>query len=231
MKVLLVDDHPLFLEGLRNLVTGRGMQVLGTARNGYEALTAARALHPDVILMDLRMPECDGLIATALIKAELPGIRVVVLTMSADDTDLFQAIRLGASGYLLKSQDADSFFRSLEDLARGESVLAPGLAQRVMAEFSRLATEEHHPAAQDAQGDMGRLSPRQAQILTLVCRGLTYKEIGNCLGLAERTVKYHMGELLAELHLKNRAEAVAYAREHGAGSRLSPSTPTQAERR
>ena len=222
MKLLLVDDHPLFLEGLRNLVIGRGMQVLGTARDGYEALAAARALQPDLILMDLRMPECDGLTATALIKAEMPAIRVVVLTMSADDADLFQAIRLGASGYLLKTQDADSFFRSLEEIARGEAVLAPGLAQRMMTEFSRLASEKHDPEWATAHDDLERLSPRQAQILALVGRGLTYKEIGSCLGLAERTVKYHMGEILAALHLKNRAEAVAYTRNHGLEGRKSP---------
>lgn len=219
MKLLLVDDHPLFLEGLRNLLTGRGVQVVGTARDGYEALAAARALRPDVVLMDLRMPKCDGLTATALIKSELPDVRVVVLTMSADDADLFQAIRLGASGYLLKSQDAEAFFRSLEEVAHGEVALAPGLAQRLTTEFSRLATQQaaDHALAQDG---IRRLSPRQAEILALVGRGLTYKEVGSCLGLAERTVKYHMGKILDELHLQNRAEAVAYARERGLVGRM-----------
>jgi DNA-binding NarL/FixJ family response regulator len=215
MRLLLVDDHPLFLEGMRNLLTGRGVQVVGTAQDGYEALAAARALQPDVILMDLRMPKCDGLTATALIKSELPAVRVIVLTMSADDADLFQAIRLGASGYLLKTQDAEGFFRSLEEVACGEVALAPGLAQRIMTEFSRLATEERRPDPAPGQDGLGRLSPRQAQILRLVSRGLTYKEVGSCLGLAERTVKYHMGEILAELRLRNRGEAVTYARVHG----------------
>ena len=215
MKLLLVDDHPLFLEGLRNLLNGRGIQVVGTARDGYEALAAARDLKPDTILMDLRMPRCDGLTATALIKSELPAVRVVVLTMSTDDADLYQAIRLGASGYLLKTQDTEGFFRSLEEVARGEVALAPGLAQRLMAEFSRLAAEDRRPDPPPEQDHGGTLSPRQAQVLTLVGRGLTYKEVGSCLGLAERTVKYHMGEILDELHLKNRAEAVAHARAHG----------------
>jgi len=214
MKLLLVDDHPLFLEGMRNLLSGRGVQVVATARDGYEALAAARALLPDTVLMDLRMPRCDGLTATALIKSELPGVRVVVLTMSADDADLYQAIRLGASGYLLKTQDTESFFRSLDEVARGEVALAPGLAQRLMAEFSRLATEERRPDSGPEQEGRASLSARQAQVLTLVGRGLTYKEIGSCLGLAERTVKYHMGEILAALHLKNRAEAAAYAGTH-----------------
>jgi DNA-binding NarL/FixJ family response regulator len=219
MRLLLVDDHPLFLEGLRNLLTGRGYQVVGTARDGYEALAAARALQPDVILLDLRMPKCDGLTAIALIKSELPSIRVVVLTMSADEADLYQAIRLGAAGYLLKVQDSDSFFRSLEGIAHGEVALAPGLAQLLMAEFSRLATEERRPGPASEHDDPTQLSPRQGEILTLVSRGLTYKEVGRCLGLSERTVKYHMGEILAGLHLRNRAEAVAYGHAHGFDSR------------
>ena len=138
MKLLLVDDHPIFLEGLQNLLAAQGLEVIGTARDGYEALAAARTLRPDVILMDLRMPRCDGLTATALIKAEMPAIRMVMLTMSADDADLYQAIRLGASGYLLKSQDTESFLQLLEAVGRGEAALAPGLAQRVMAEFRGL---------------------------------------------------------------------------------------------
>ena len=215
MRLLLVDDHPLFLEGMCSLLSGRGIQVIATARDGYEALAAARTLRPDTILMDLRMPRCDGLTATALIKSELPGVRIVALTMSAEDADLYQAIRLGASGYLLKTQDTESFFRSLDEVARGEVALAPGLAQRLMVEFSRLAGEARHPDPKPEQEGRESLTPRQAQILTLVGRGLTYKEIGSCLGLAERTVKYHMGEILATLHLKNRAEAAAYARSHG----------------
>jgi DNA-binding NarL/FixJ family response regulator len=215
MRLLLVDDHPLFLEGMRNLLSSRGVQVIGTARDGYEALAAARTLLPDAILMDLRMPRCDGLTATALIKAELPAIRVIVLTMSDDDADLYQAVRLGASGYLLKTQDAESFFQALDEVAAGEAALAPGLVQRLMTEFSRLAADQQYTDPAPEPEGRGRLSPRQAQILALVGRGLTYKEVGSCLGLAERTVKYHMAEILAELHLKNHAEAAAYAHTHG----------------
>lgn len=209
MRLLLVDDHPLFLEGLRNLLVARNYEVVGLAYDGFAALAQVRALHPDMVLMDIRMPRCDGLAGARLIKAEFPETRIVMLTMSADDDDLFDAIRIGASGYLLKTQDMDSFFRSLDELGRGEVVMGPGLAQRVVNEFSRLA--QRPPGTPTPV----RLSPRQAQILALIARDLTYKEIGSDLGLAERTVKYHMGEILALLHLANRAEAEAYAREHG----------------
>jgi len=210
MRLLLVDDHSLFLEGLCNLLISRGIEVAGSARDGFEALVQVRELHPDVVLMDIQMPRCNGLDATRLIKAEFPEIRVVMLTASLEDEDLFEAIRVGASGYLVKTQDTRAFFSSLEELGRGEVALAPGLVKRVMSEFARLA----EPPDLEGEGG-GHLSSRQMQILTLICHGFTYKEVGARLGLAERTVKYHMGEILSALHLSNRGEAVSYARAHG----------------
>ena len=139
MKVLLVDDHPLFLDGLKNLLTSRGVQVVGCARDGLEALDKARTLHPEVILMDIHMPQLDGLAALRLIKVELPEIKIVMLTMSAEDEDLFEAIKSGACGYLLKTQDTDEFFALLQDVARGEVALSPGLAARILSEFGRQA--------------------------------------------------------------------------------------------
>ncbi len=224
MRILLVDDHPLFLDGLRNLLTAHHLDVIGTARDGLEALEQARALRPDVILMDIQMPRCDGLAATRLIKAEFPEIKIVMLTMSSSDQDLFDAIRYGASGYLLKTLDTGEFFELLTDLAEGEAPLAPGIAARILGEFARQAAETPgplSPAAPAQPPDSGReavqggLSPRQVQILSLVSQGLLYKEVGKALGLTERTVKYHMGEIIQHLHLENRAEVVAYARRHG----------------
>ena len=207
MKVLLVDDHPLFLDGLRNLLVSRGFQVLGTARDGLEAVEKARALRPDLILMDIQMPQLDGLAAVRLIKAELPEIKIVMLTMSADDENLFEAIKSGACGYVLKTQASDEFFALLEDVARGEAVLSPGLSARVLREFGRL------PAAEKER--RGLLSEREKQVLTLVAQGLTYKEVGAKLFLSERTIKYHMGEIIARLHLENRAQVIEYARRAG----------------
>jgi DNA-binding NarL/FixJ family response regulator len=210
MKVLLVDDHPLFSEGLKTLLTVRGMEVVGTAGDGMEALEKARTLKPDVILMDVEMPRLNGLAATRMIKAEQPNIKVVILTMSEKDEDLFEAIKSGACGYLLKTDETDKFFELLSGLMKNEVPLSPGLANRVLKEFA-------------CQGGIGGsagqtvekeafLTPRQIDVLTLVAQGLTYKEIGAKLFLSERTIKYHMGEIIERLHLENRWEAIEYAR-------------------
>ncbi len=212
MKILLADDHPLFRDGLKNLLSARGVQVVGTARDGLEALEKARSLRPDVILMDIQMPGCDGLAAARLIKAELPEIKIVMLTMSSDDDDLFEAIKSGACGYLLKTEDTGEFFTRLMEVERGESPLSPGMAARILQEFGRQAGAIQ---AQAGGKQSESLSPRELEVLTLVAQGLTYKEAGAKLCLAERTIKYHMGEIIARLHLENRAEVIEYARRRG----------------
>lgn len=212
MRVLLVDDHALFLEGLHNLLAARGIEVVGTAGDGLEALAQARALTPDVILMDIQMPRCGGLEATRLIKAELPEIKIVMLTVSADDEDLFAAIKNGASGYLLKNLKADRFFDMLAGVARGEAPIAPELAARILAEFAhggRAPAPEAHPALPAG------LTGRQVEVLALVVEGRSYREIADQLFISERTVKYHMKEILQTLHLQNRTQAVAYALRNG----------------
>jgi two-component system NarL family response regulator len=213
MRILLADDHPLFLDGLKNLLTARGVQVVGTAHDGLEALEKARRLRPEVILMDIQMPRCDGLCATRLITAELPEIKIVMLTMSSDDDDLFEAIKSGACGYLLKTQDTEEFFTHLKGLEHGEPPLSPGLAARILREFGR-----HHLASGSREPEpVGKdfLTSRELEVLTLVSQGLTYKEVGASLSLSERTIKYHMGEIIARLHLENRAQVVEYARRLG----------------
>jgi two-component system NarL family response regulator len=212
MNVLLVDDHPLFLDGLRNLLVAHGITVAGTARNGLEALEQVRALSPDLVLMDIHMPHLDGLAALRLIKAERPQTRIVMLTMSAQDDELFSAIVAGASGYLLKTQDTDDVFALLQEVERGEVALSPGLASRVLNEFRRRATL---PPGRELKRPQESLSPRETQVLTLVAQGLTYKEVGSRLFLSERTIKYHMGEIVGRLHLESRAEAIEYARRAG----------------
>jgi DNA-binding NarL/FixJ family response regulator len=222
MKILLVDDHPLFLEGIQNLLAARGIEVVGTASDGLEALAKARALHPDVILMDIQMPHCNGLAATRMIKAELPEIKIVMLTVSEEDEDLFEAIKSGASGYLSKGLDAGKFFDFLSGVVRGEAPLSPGLTAKILAEFAR-QTNGQMTASKEAEGTP-QMSPRQIEILTLVAQGLTYREVGDTLCLSERTIKYHMGEILKRLHLKNRAQLIAYATRKGlvSGAKASP---------
>ena len=212
-KVLLVDDHILFLEGLQNLLAARGINVVGTANNGYEALAQARKLRPDLIFMDIHMPECDGLEATMLIKSEMPDVQIVMLTMNADDQHLFEAIKQGASGYLLKSLDADCFFEYIVGLARGEAAIPRDLAARLLAEFTNQAQGKGAAASSSDAGDVDpdELTERQLEVLDLAVQGFTNNEIADTLIITERTVKYHMREILQKLHLRNRTQAVVYA--------------------
>jgi DNA-binding NarL/FixJ family response regulator len=215
VRVLIVDDHPLFRDGLTNLLASRGVEVVGTAQDGLEALERARALRPEVILMDVQMPRIGGLAATRLIKAELPEITIVMLTMSGESEDLFEAIKGGATGYLLKTQDTEEFFDLLQGLARGEVPLSPGLAGRIMREFAQQSDQMRAVRAAARADEVEGLSARQMKVLSMVAQGMVYKEIAAELGFSERTVKYHMGEIVARLHLDNRAQAVEYARRMG----------------
>ena len=183
MNVLLVDDHHLLLEGLENLLTAHGITVVGLAHDGLEAVEQARALQPDVVLMDIRMPRCDGLEATRRIRAEMPEARIVILTTSDEDSDLFEAIKSGACGYLLKSMDADELVQCLQQAVEGVPPFSPGLATRLLGEFARLGQRPATPPA-------ATLTPRQREVLLLVAEGLPYKEIGARLSLSPRTIKY-----------------------------------------
>lgn len=216
-RILLADDHSLFLEGLQNLLRAGGYQVVGAAHDGTEALQLARSLRPDVILMDVRMPGCDGLTATRLIQAEMPECKIVMLTTSAEDADLFEALKSGASGYLLKNLEPNQLFDYLSGLARGEAPLSRELSARLLREFVHQAAAlgEHASAGLAGEAADPDLTPRQREILVLVADGLTYKEVGAALHISENTVKYHMGEVLRRLHLKNREQVVAYARRAG----------------
>jgi len=209
VRVLIVDDHPLFAEGLRNLLTERGIDVVGLAQDGHEALTRARALRPDVVLMDVQMPRLDGVEATRALKAVFPELTVLMLTQAADDDHLFAAIAAGASGYVLKSEPTDTFLRLLEGAHRGEVAVSATLAGRLLREFARLDAVKPDGTA-DAP-----LTDRQREVLRLVADGLLYKQVAARIGVSERAVKYHMGEILARLHVHDRAEAVAHARRLG----------------
>lgn len=216
MKLMLVDDHPLFLEGLQYLLETYGIEVAGVAHNGREALKKARLLNPDIILMDIKMPECSGMDALKLIKAEMPDIKIVMLTTSEEDEDLFDAVKLGASGYLIKNTNAKALVDMLCDLEKGETPLSPGLAARLLEEFSRSRANEHKSSQHLVEDNIeGSLTDRQLEVLKMVAKGITYKEAGEALGLAERTVKYHMERIIERLHYENRAQVIAYAARMG----------------
>lgn len=216
MKLMLVDDHSLFLEGLQYLLETHGISVVGTARNGREALVKARVLRPEIILMDIRMPECDGLDALKLIKAEMPDIKIIMLTTSEGDDDLFNAIKYGASGYLLKTTDAKDLLDMLSDIENNEAHLSSDLAGKLLREFRRNNINDNK-SIQHTSGSAKeeKLTERQLEVLEMVAKGLTYKKVGDILGLTERTVKYHMARILDVLHLENRSQVIAYAVQMG----------------
>ncbi len=206
MKTLLVDDHALFLEGLKTFLQAHGIEVVGTATNGPEALLQFELLKPDLILMDLQMARCDGIETTRMIKKEYPEATVVMLTACEDEDSLFASIQAGACGYLLKGMEPLQFLEQLSALARGETPLGPGLAERVLKEFIR---QQQAPVEREDKGDR-KLSARQQGILELLTEGLPYKEIAEQLGLKESTIKYHINEILTKLHLANRSQLIAY---------------------
>jgi DNA-binding NarL/FixJ family response regulator len=213
MRVLIADDHPLFREGLEALLAARGIEVVGQARTGREAVELTARLRPDVVLMDLSMPELNGLAATRLVSASDVPSRVVILTASEDDADLFEAIKSGAQGYLLKNVSSAELFRQLDAAAAGEPALTPGLARKLLGEFARPTSTAPVPpksAAPDA------LTEREREVLDLLVQGITSnRELAGRLVVTENTVKYHLRNILDKLHVQNRAQVVAYAVRHG----------------
>lgn len=205
-RVLIADDHALFRDGIASLLQASGMQVVGQARDGLEALEQTRALRPDLVLMDIQMPRCTGLQATRLIKAEMPEVKVVMVTVSDEEADLFEAIKSGAQGYILKDSSGEEFGRLLTGIAKGDAPLSRGLAAKILEEFTRQRSER-------APAEVGTdaLSEREREILQAVTAGATNKEIGAALSISENTVNFHMKNILAKLHLRNRAQAAAYA--------------------
>ncbi len=223
MKVILVDDNRLMLEGLQNLLDAHGIEVVGMASNGLDAVDLVTERKPDVTLMDICMPVCDGLKATRLIKAQMPEAKIIILTTSDDDTDLFEAIKSGACGYLLKSIDTDDLVEALGQALQGTPPFSPGLAARLLDEFKRSGASKESvpskgPAPKTKAPSGNGLTPRQIEVLSLVADGLSYKEVGARLFLSERTIKYHMAEIMNRLHLENRAQVLAFAGQMGLGA-------------
>lgn len=192
----------------------RGMDVVGEARNGREAVDQTRRLRPEVVLMDLDMPELDGLAATRLISAEQPDVKVVMLTASEEDAHLFDAIKAGAQGYLFKNLPSDELFTLLDGVARGEPALTPALARKLLVEFARPAAAA--PPRTAAGKGPDTLTDREREVLDLLVQGITSnRELAERLVITENTVKYHFRNILDKLHVQNRAQVVAFAVRHG----------------
>ena len=211
-RVLVVDDHPVYRDGLA-LMLGSvdGVEVVGTAADGADAVRQCEDVLPDVVVMDVQMPELDGIEATRRILATAPSTGVVVLTMYEDDEQVFAAIRAGARGYLLKGANQDEILRAVTSVARGEAVFGPSIARRIADFFSQPRTTA--PAA-----PFPELTAREREVLELVAAGRSNAAIAHLLFLSQKTVRNHVSNVFTKLHVADRAEAIVRAREAGLGS-------------
>lgn len=208
VRVFLVDDSIPFLYALEKVLTIFGFQVVGTATDGNTAIERVLALKPDIVLMDIQVPGCDGLTATKIIKGELPETKVVMLSLFDHEAYLFDAIKHGASGYLLKGMDGNKLAQKLLDLTDGEVVFSPGLAQRVLDELCRCKSTAPSPTPP------AFLTETQTRLLSLLAQGLKQHEIAQEMGYTERTIRRHIQDILKQLQFTSRAEVIRYARDH-----------------
>jgi DNA-binding NarL/FixJ family response regulator len=214
IRLLLVDDQGLFREGLRILLTQHPqLAVVGEAANGQEAVAMVGQHQPDVVLMDLRMPVMDGVEATRLIHSHHPATRVIVLTTFEEDGEVYEALRAGAAGYLLKASPSERVVEAIELTARGESFLEPSVTTKLLQHFSRLANQQPRPPARLTLVEP--LSARELDVLRQLASGRSNKEIASALMIAEGTVKNHMSNLLGKLGALDRTQAALRARELG----------------
>ena len=208
LRVLIVDDHALFRRGLHMVLEQESdVEVVGEAADGEEAVDVAQELMPDVILMDVRMPKRSGIEATEEIKDLIPHARILMLTISEDESDLFDAIKAGASGYLLKEISIEEVADAVRAVAAGQSRLSPSMASKLLTEFAAMSRRSEEPEQLPAP----RLTDREMQVLRLVAQGLANREIAKQLFISENTVKNHIRNILEKLHLHSRMEAVVYA--------------------
>lgn len=208
-RLLLVDDHTLFRNGLRELISHwQEFRVVGEAANGQEAVELCRQELPDMVLMDIQMPVMNGVEAARAITAECPSIRVIMLTMSAEENDLFEALKQGARGYVLKNISAQELREKLHKVLHDDAPLSGKVATKILAEFNQLR-------ARDANRLIEPLTEREIKILKLVADGMSNKEIGENMFLSEQTIKKQLSNVMQKLHLNNRVQAAVYAVEKG----------------
>lgn len=211
-KVLVVDDHTLVRRGISAVLSASdSLEIVGEAADGLEAIEKARELTPDVIVMDLNMPRCTGLEAIQALQTEMPQVKVLVLTISEMESDLFAAMKFGATGYLLKQVEPEDLVHAILYIAQGGVIVSPKMAAALMGEFKNPASEEAVPATNTE----GAISPREEEVLQLVAKGFKNKEIADSLFISENTVKTHMQSIMEKLHLANRSQAAAYATKKG----------------
>ncbi len=208
IKVMIVDDHALFRRGLQMVLEGeKDIEVVAEASDGHEAVEKAEATTPDVVLMDVRMPKRTGIEATATIKDTLPSTKILMLTISDEEADLYEAIKAGASGYLLKEISIDEVSGAVRSVHAGQSLISPSMASKLLTEFAAMVKRKD----ERAQVPGPRLTDRELEVLKLVAKGMNNRDIGSELFISENTVKNHVRNILEKLHLHSRMEAVVYA--------------------
>ncbi|WP_406838183.1 response regulator [Streptomyces sp. AHU1] len=212
IRVLIADDQQMVRQGFTVLLNTRpGIEVIGQAVDGLDAVRKVAELAPDVVLMDIRMPELGGIEATRRITTDTPHIKVLVLTTFDLDEYVYEALRAGASGFLLKDASADQLAEAVRVVAAGDALLAPGITRRLIAEFSRLGSAPRTPLKQR----VGDLTERETEVLAHIAQGLSNAEIAQRLVVAEQTVKTHVGRILVKLGLRDRTQAAVFAYESG----------------
>ncbi|WP_433370053.1 response regulator [Actinoplanes sp. CA-142083] len=209
VRVMVVDDHPMWREGVSRDLAAAGYEVVATTGEGRQAVRIASAAHPDVVVLDLQLPDVSGVEVINGLRAELPEVRILMLSASGEQQDVLDAVKAGAAGYLLKSAGLPEFLDAVSRTAAGDTVFTPGLAGLVLGEFRRLAVSP------SSEIPAPKLTERETEVLRLVAKGLSYRQIAERLVLSHRTVQNHVQNTLGKLQLHNRVELTRYAIEQG----------------